>query len=205
MRTSCYLPRLAGLLVLILGPTLAIADSLCWLRTQSPQDARIDGPIQVGPEWKQFKLPKPFKAAPAIHYVHVLLNQTDFDFVDLTDQDEHPESWNRWLPRNKQTGKVQLFDVRVHNNKLGWVDLVYSFTGSPTVKGETLSSLGFANHPDKKKYFYPPGSMIDEVHIRSNNPVTIEAILWGAPGYWKWPCRNWSDVPATEMILPQNK
>ena len=204
MRVSCSWPRIAALLILFLGPALAMADPLCWLRTQSPQDAEIAGPIQVGPEWKQLKLTRPFNVSPSIYYVHMLLKRADFDFVDLTNKDEHPESWNRWLPRNKQTGKVLLFDVRVHNNKLGWIDLVYSFTGSPTVKGETFASLGFANHPDKKRYFYPEGSVIDEVHIRSNNPVTIEAIWWGAPSYWKWPCRKWSEVPAAETMLPQN-
>lgn len=200
---SRYWLLLIGFILLVQNPSLVIADPLCWLRTQSPQDAKIAGPIQLGPDWKQFKLTKPFQVAPSIQYIHVLLKRVDFDFVDLSNQDEHLESWNRWLPRNIQTGRVQLFDVRVHNSKLGWIDLVYSFTGSPTVNDEMLASLGFANHPDKNQYFYPQGSVIDEVHIRANNPVTIEAIWWGSPGYWKWPCRRWSEVPASEIMVPQ--
>lgn len=194
---------LTGLFLLSLVSSVAMADPLCWLRSESPLDAKIAGPIQLGSDWNKFKLAKPFQAAPSIHYVHVVLKRTDFEFVDLTNRNEHPESWNRWLPRNIQTGKVQLFDVRVHNTKLGWVDLVYSFTGSPTVNGEQLASLGFANHPDKNQYFYPHGSVIDEVHIRANNPVTIDGIWWGAPGYWKWPCRKWSEVPESEIMVPQ--
>ena len=194
---------LMGFLLLVLSPSLVMADPLCWLRTQSPQDAKIAGPIQLESDWKQLKLTRPFQVAPSIQYVHVLLKRADFDFVDLSNQDEHLESWNRWLPRNIQTGKVQLFDVRVHNSKLGWIDLVYSFTGSPTVNCEMLASLGFSNHPDKNRYFYPQGSVIDEVHIRANNPVTIDAIWWGSPGYWKWPCRKWSEVPASEIMVPQ--
>lgn len=181
-------------------PISALADPVCWLRNQSPHDQKIAGPIQLGPDWKQFKLTKPFKVAPSIQYVHVLLKRADFSFVDLSNRSEYPESWNRWLPQNNQTGKVQLFDIRVHNSELGWVDLVYSFTGSPTVDGEVLAALGFANHPDKNRYFYPKGSVVDEVHIRANNPVTIEAIWWSAPSYWKWPCRKWSEVPASEIM-----
>lgn len=193
-----------GLLIFsFLIPVSAMADPVCWLRNQSPQDQKIVGPFQLGAEWKIFKLTKPFRASPATHYVHLLLKRENFEFIDLTDKAAHPESWNRWVPRNNQNGKVQLFDVRVHNSELGWVDLVYSFTGSPTVSGEALASLGFANHPDKNRYFYPQGSVIDEVHIRANNPVTIEAIWWGAPSYWKWPCRKWSEVPASEIMLPQ--
>lgn len=92
---------LFGLLVLVFVPSFAMADPLCWLRSESPQNAKIAGPIQLGSDWKKFKLAKPFQAAPSIHYVHVVLKRADFEFVDLTNRNEHSESWNRWLPNRE--------------------------------------------------------------------------------------------------------
>ena len=126
---SRCLSVLIGFIFLCGAPSFAIADAFCWLRTESPQDAKMGGPIPLGSDWKKFKLTKPFKVAPSIHYVHVVLKPTDFEFVDLTNRDEHIASWNRWLPKNLKTGEIQIFEVRVHNTKLGWIDLVYSPMG----------------------------------------------------------------------------
>lgn len=204
MRVSRFGLNLSWCFFFLLFPGMLSADPLCWLRSQSPYNVEITGPVELGPQWRRFKLTKPFKAGPSIQYVHLLLKKKDFDFVDFTKRDEFSESWNRWLPRHKQTGQIQIFDVRVHNSQLGWVDLVNSFTGSPTVNGEAMASLGFSNHPDSNRFFYPQASAIDELQIRASHPVTIEAIWWDSPGYWKWPCRKWSDVSPSQIMLPQN-
>lgn len=96
-----------------LTPSLVIADPLCWLRTASPQDRTIKGPIKLGNEWKAFKLTALFKAAPFVQYLYLVLKRSDFEFIELTDHNEHPESRNRWVPRKLEMGQVQLFDVRV--------------------------------------------------------------------------------------------
>jgi hypothetical protein len=190
-------------LIFALTSASVMADPLCWLRTASPQDITIKGPIQFDTEWKAFKLTAPFKAAPFVQYLYLVLKRSDFKFIELTDPNEYPESHNRWVPRNIGTGEVQLFDVRVRNSKLGWIDLEYTSTSYPPDNNHGYAGMGFTNHPDKNQFFYPQGSVIEEVHIRSNRKVVIEEIRWQADGYWKWPCRKWSEVPESEIMLKQ--
>lgn len=182
------------LFLVAITPSLAMADPLCWLRTTSPLDRILKGPIDLGADWKIYKLTRPFKVSPHVFEIQLLLARSDFEFV---------ESFNRSVPRNIQTGQVQLFDVKVRNSVLGWVDLVHSSTAYPPSNDHAFVALGFTNHPDKNQYFYPQGSVIDEVHIRANHKVVVEEIRWQADGYWKWPCRNWSEVPASEIMVPQ--
>lgn len=191
------------LLVFALSHTLVIADPLCWLRMTSPLDRTIKGPIELGPERKEFKLTTPFKAAPFVQVLYIVLKRSDFKFIELTDPNEYPESSNRWVPQHTGTGEVQIFDVRVRNSKLGWVDLEYTSTSYPPNNNHGYAGIGFTNHLYKNQYFYPPGSVIEEVHIRSNRNVEIEEIRWQADGYWKWPCRKWSEVPESEIMIKQ--
>ena len=175
-------------------PSLAMADPLCWLRTTSPLDMKLQGPLDLGTDWKTYKLTRPFKVSPHVYEIQLLLSRSDFEFV---------ESFNRMVPRNVRTGRVQLFDVKVRNSMLGWVNLMYSSTAYPPDKNHGFLAIGFTNHPDKNQYFYPQGSVIDEVQIRANQKVVVEEIRWQADGYWKWPCRKWFEVPASEIMVPQ--
>ncbi len=183
-------------------PSFAFGDPLCWLRTKSPQDQEIQGPIALNDEWQSFKLTKPFRAAPSLQYVQLLLSRSEYDFVELTDSRKHPESWNRWVPRHIHTGEILLFDVAVHNNKVGWIDLEYTFTGSPTLNDQVVAAIGFSANSEKKPRFYPSGSVNDEMRIRASHPVNLRAIWWAAPSYWKWPCRTWSEIPQSEILVP---
>lgn len=173
-------------------PSLVMADPLCWLRTASPLDREVKGPLNLGAEWKIYKLTRPFKVSPHVYEIQLLLARSDFEFV---------ESSNRSVPKNIQTAQIQLFDVKVRNSVLGWVDLVHSSTAYPPSNNHAFVALGFTNHPDQNRYFYPQGSVIDEVQVRTNHKVVVEEIRWQADGYWKWPCRNWSEVPTSEIMV----
>lgn len=191
------------LLFFALVPSLVMADPLCWLRTTSPLDRTIKGPIELNQDWKVYKLTQPFKASAHIYQIEILLKRSDFKFTELTDPKEHPESHNRWVPRTIDTSEVQLFDVKVRNSKLGWINLEYTSTNYPPDNNHAYAGVGFTNHLDQNRYFYPPGSVIEEVHIRSNRKVVVEEIRWRADGYWKWPCRKWSEVPESEIMTRQ--
>lgn len=187
-----------------LFPSLVVADPLCWLRTQSPLDAvMVKQPLLIKNDWTVIPLPKPLKVSPHVQEITLYLKRGEFQMIDLGNVDKHPESWRRRVPRSKQTQQVHLFDVQIRNTKLGYVDLVYASNAYPPDQDNSYLSLGFSNHPEKNQFFYPEGSQIDEIRVRANQPVVVEKIRWEAYGYWKWPCRKWSEVPASEIMTPQ--
>jgi hypothetical protein len=172
-----------------LQSNVAVADPLCWLRSESPSDAVITGPIQLGPEWKKYKLVKPFKLSQHVYEIEFKKDFSSF--------------FMKWFPRSIGTGEIYVFEAKIRNSKLGWLNLRYSASGTSVFKSQTYKSVGFTKNPDKMQGFYPEGSVIEEVHVRASHNVKVEHIRWTASGYWRWPCRKWSEVPASEFIVPE--
>lgn len=190
-------------IVLAMKSAVALADPLCWLRSTSPLDAVLEGPIQLDHNWKAFKLIKPFEVSPHIYTIELLLRNTDYDLFDIGESGENAKAWIGLVPRNKKNQTNYYFEVKARNSKLGWINLMSTSAGTSNFNGKSFISIGFGNNPKKLQGFYPAGSVIEEIHLRASGDVIVEHVRWIAKGYWQWPCRKWTEVPASEFIQPE--
>lgn len=191
--------------VLALKTSVVLADPLCWLRSTSPLDDAVEGPMQLDRDWKVYKLVKPFRVSPHVYSVELLLSQTEYDLFDIGESGKNAKAWIGLVPRNKKNQTNYYFDVKARNSKLGWITLLPTSAGVSIFNGKSFTAIGYGNNPEKLQGFYPAGSVIEEIHLRASSDVTVEHIRWIAKGYWQWPCRKWSEVAASEFIQPEMK
>lgn len=191
--------------VLALKSSLALADPLCWLRSASPLDDVLEGPIQLDRNWKVFKLLKPYRVSPHIYNIELLLSDTEYDLFDIGESGKNAKAWIGLIPQNKKSQKNYYFEVKARNSKLGWINLMTTSAGTSNFNGKSFTAVGYGNNPEKLQGFYPAGSVIEEIHLRASDDVTVEHVRWIAKGYWQWPCRKWTEVPSSEFIEPESK
>jgi len=106
--------------VLALKTSVVLADPLCWLRSTSPLDDAVEGPIQLDRDWKVYKLVKPFRVSPHVYSVELLLSQTEYDLFDIGESGKNAKAWIGLVPRNKKIKQIiTLMLKRVTANLVG--------------------------------------------------------------------------------------
>jgi hypothetical protein len=191
--------------LLVLKTQVVLADPLCWLRSTSPLDDVLEGPIQLDRDWKVYKLVKPFRVSPHVYSIELLLNDTKYDLFDIGESGKNAKAWIGLVPRDIKNHKNYFFEVKARNSKLGWINLMPTSAGTSIFNGKSFTSVGYGSNPEKLQGFYPADSVVEEIHLRASGDVTVEHIRWIAKGYWQWPCRKWAEVPASEFIHPESK